>query len=514
MLGLLRIFSWLFMRFLFLFLCIQWSVISSFFSVLRWKQSPLNRNSKWIHGASLIQEKDSEVFSLIDKEWQRQKNSLELIASENYVSSSVLSALGSCLTNKYSEGQPFARYYGGNQHIDELEVLCQKRALDLFHLNPEGWSVNVQSYSGTPANFAVYTALLQPHDRIMGLDLPSGGHLSHGYQTSKRKISASSIFFESMPYTVNPDTGLIDYDEMEKLAKLFKPKLLIAGASSYPRDWDYARMKAIASSINAYFMVDISHIAGFVATKLHNDPFPHCDVITTTTHKSLRGPRAALIYSKKVLSEKINLGVFPGLQGGPHNHQIAAMAVALKEAKEEPVFRNYLQQVLLNTQTLVKELKDTYHYDLVANGSDNHMLVWDIRKPCCGLSASKLEKILEFVSISVNKNFIPSDSQAQTTGSGSSSVMIPHGIRLGTLAMTTRGMKEKDMKTIAGFLSQVVEIVQRISLEERKKSLKEFLHDFYSSENYDQIRKDLGILRGTVEEFSGLFPIPGQAYLI
>jgi glycine hydroxymethyltransferase len=499
------------MTLLFLLFCMELSFSSSFVSFLA-KQSSLNRNSKWIHGASQLttQENDSEVFSLIDKEWQRQKNSIELIASENYVSSSVLSALGSCLTNKYSEGQPYARYYGGNQYIDELEVLCQKRALDLFHLNPEEWSVNVQSYSGTPANFAVYTALLQPHDRIMGLDLPSGGHLSHGYQTSKRKSSASSIFFESMPYTVNPDTGLIDYDEMEKLVKLFKPKLLIAGASSYPRDWDYARMKAIASSINAYLMADISHIAGFAATKLHNDPFPHCDVITTTTHKSVRGPRAALIYSKKALSEKINLAVFPGLQGGPHNHQIAAVAVALKEAKEEPVFRNYLQQVLRNTQTLVKEMKGMYHYDLLTNGSDNHMLVWDIRSACPGLSASKLEKILEFVSISVNKNFIPSDSQLQSTSS--SSLMTPHGIRIGTLAMTTRGMKEKDMKTIAEFLSQVVEIVQRIPLEERKRNMKEFLHDFHSSKNYDQIRKDLITLKGKVEEFSGLFPIPGQAY--
>jgi glycine hydroxymethyltransferase len=214
------------------------------------------------------------------------------------------------------------RYYGGNQHIDELELLCQQRALDLFKLDTQQWGVNVQPYSGSPANFAVYTAVLKPHERIMGLDLPSGGHLTHGYQTTKRKVSATSVYFESMPYRVNSRTGLLDYDDLATLASAFKPKLIIAGASAYPRDWDYARMRTIADSVGAYLMADIAHIAGFIATGLMNSPFDHCDVVTTTTHKSLRGPRAGMIFSRMPLKEAVDRAVFPGLQGGPHNHQI------------------------------------------------------------------------------------------------------------------------------------------------------------------------------------------------
>ena len=303
---------------------------------------------------SELRSSDEEVASLLRKEWRRQKYGIELIASENFVSRAVLQALGSCMTNKYSEGQPGARYYGGNKFIDDMEVLCQNRALQLFGLDKAQWGVNVQPYSGSPANFAVYTALLKPHDRIMGkytldvlkrlnctnyisngllfthlsgLDLPSGGHLTHGYQTLKRKVSATSIFFESMPYRVDSSTGLIDYNEMAKLAELFKPKLLIAGASAYPRDWDYARMRQIADSVGAYLMADMAHISGLVATKQCNNPFEHCDVVTSTTHKSLRGPRSGIIFCKKELLDAINTAVFPSLQGGPHNHQIAALAV-------------------------------------------------------------------------------------------------------------------------------------------------------------------------------------------
>jgi glycine hydroxymethyltransferase len=239
---------------------------------------------------------DIDAWSIISEEWNRQHRSIELIASENFVSTPVLQALGSCMTNKYSEGLPGARYYGGNEFIDKMENLCRKRALDLYSLNSSEWAVNVQPYSGSPANFAVYTALLKPHDRIMGLDLPSGGHLTHGYQTLKRKVSATSIFFESMPYRVHPTTGLIDYDELEKLAELFKPKLIIAGASAYPRDWDYKRMKDISDSVGAYLMADMAHISGLVAAKQCNNPFDYCDVVTSTTHKSLRGPRSGMRY--------------------------------------------------------------------------------------------------------------------------------------------------------------------------------------------------------------------------
>lgn len=238
---------------------------------------------------------DDEAWNIIAEEYNRQYHSIELIASENFVSRPVLQALGSIMTNKYSEGLPGARYYGGNEYIDKMEILCQKRALKLYCLDNSEWSVNVQPYSGSPANFAVYTALLKPHDRIMGLDLPSGGHLTHGYQTLKKKVSATSIYFESMPYRVNPVTGLIDYDELAKLAELFKPKLIIAGASAYPRDWDYKRMKDVADSVGAYLMADMAHISGLVAAKQCNNPFDYCDVVTSTTHKSLRGPRSGIL---------------------------------------------------------------------------------------------------------------------------------------------------------------------------------------------------------------------------
>jgi glycine hydroxymethyltransferase len=284
-----------------------------------------------------LQNADPDVWKLIQKEKERQVEGIELIGSENFVSEAVLEALGSCLTNKYSEGKPGARYYGGNKYIDQLEILCQQRALSLFKLHnkttdePEGseWAVNVQPYSGSPANFAVYTALLQPHDKIMGLDLPSGGHLSHGYQTPKRKVSATSVYFESMPYIVHPTSGLIDYDDLAIRAQHFRPKLIIAGASAYTRDWDYQRMRQIADSVGAYLMADIAHISGLVATGQANNPFKVCDVVTTTSHKSLRGPRAGIIFYKKQFGDAINNAVFPGLQGGPHNNQIGSFLLSV-----------------------------------------------------------------------------------------------------------------------------------------------------------------------------------------
>ena len=296
-----------------------------------------------------LAETDPEVHQIIVAEKERQRAGLEMIASENFTSLPVLECLGSCLHNKYSEGQPGQRYYGGNQFIDQVELLAQQRALALFGLDPAEWGVNVQPYSGSPANFAVYTALVEPHGRIMGLDLPDGGHLTHGFFTPKAKISATSVYFESMPYKVEPSTGLIDYDALEKSAGLFKPKMIIAGVSCYSRSLDYGRFRAIADQNGSWLMADMAHVAGLVAAGVVPSPFPHCDVVTTTVHKTLRGPRAGVIFYRRTVKNvdvetKINMAVFPGLQGGPHNHAIAGIAVAMKQAATEQ-FKDYQKQV-------------------------------------------------------------------------------------------------------------------------------------------------------------------------
>lgn len=396
-----------------------------------------------------LKDSDREIWDLIKKERSRQRNGVELIASENFVSKAVMEALGSCLTNKYSEGLPYARYYGGNKYIDQLESLCQKRVLSLFGLDSLHWSVNVQPYSGSPANFAVYTALLQPRDRIMGLDLPSGGHLTHGYKTNKKNVSATSIFFDTLPYYVDASSGLIDYDGLAKAALQFQPRLIIAGASAYPRDWDYARMRIIADSVGAYLMADIAHISGLVATRQCNSPFEHCDVITSTTHKTLRGPRSGMIICKQHLSKTINSAVFPALQGGPHNHQIAALAVALHEASQ-PSFSVYIKQVIENAASLADAMMQQ-GYIIVTNGTDNHLVLWDVRPT--GLNGAIIEKLSEICEISVNKNAIIGDHSAMSA---------PGGVRLGTSAVTTRGMKQKDMYRLVDWLHRIVLIGQDI----------------------------------------------------
>ncbi|KAJ7958335.1 Serine hydroxymethyltransferase [Quillaja saponaria] len=446
-----------------------------------------------------LSEADPEVRSIIDKEKDRQFKSIELIASENFTSRAVMEAVGSCLTNKYSEGLPGKRYYGGNEYIDELEILCQERALAAFHLDGKKWGVNVQPLSGSPANFEVYTAILNPHDRIMGLDLPHGGHLSHGFMTPKRRVSGTSIYFESMPYRLDESTGLVDYDMLEKTANLFRPKLIIAGASAYPRDFDYPRMRKIADAVGAFLMMDMAHISGLVAASVVGNPFEYCDIVTTTTHKSLRGPRGGMIFFKKDpvlgvdLLSAINNAVFPGLQGGPHNHTIGGLAVCLKHAQSLQ-FKIYQNQVVSNCRALAGRLIE-HEYKLVSGGSDNHLVLVDLRP--LGIDGARVEKILDMASITLNKNSVPGDKSA----------LVPGGIRIGSPAMTTRGLKEEEFVLIADYIHEGVQITLEAKKLVSGSKLQDFMQ-FISSPDFPLI-KQVSALRNKVENLTTRYPIPG-----
>lgn len=452
-----------------------------------------------------LDQSDPELYKMILKEKDRQTRGLELIASENITSLSVLQALSTCLHNKYAEGYPGQRYYGGNEHIDEIELLAQKRALEAFGLSAEEWGVNVQPYSGSPANFAVLTALAGPHGRIMGLDLPDGGHLTHGYQTDKKKISATSIFFESMPYRISPTTGLIDYDQLQLTAKLFRPKLIIAGISCYPRHLDYKRFRAVADENSAILMADMAHVSGLVAAGLAPSPFEYADVVTTTTHKTLRGPRAAVIFYRKGVKsvdkngvktlydydEKINFAVFPGLQGGPHENAIAGIATTMKQAASEE-FKQYQQQVVNNARVLGESLVSS-GYTIVTGGTDNHLVSLDLRP--FGLNGARAERILEEVSIACNKNTVPGDKSA----------LNPGGVRLGTPALTTRGLKEADIVKVVQFIDRGLKLAKEINASAPGKMLNDFKKTLETAEFQAKVKT----IRDDVEAFARQFPLPG-----
>ncbi|KAF2219410.1 serine hydroxymethyltransferase [Elsinoe ampelina] len=451
---------------------------------------------------------DPEIAEIMKKEIQRQKESILLIASENVTSKAVFDALGSPMSNKYSEGYPGARYYGGNEHIDQIELTCQRRALETFGLDSEKWGVNVQCLSGSPANLQVYQAIMRPHDRLMGLDLPHGGHLSHGYQTPTKKISAVSTYFETFPYRVNLETGIIDYDRLEENALMYRPKVLVAGTSAYCREIDYARMKQIADKVGCYLMVDMAHISGLVAGRVNKSPFEFADIVTTTTHKSLRGPRGAMIFFRKGvrktevragkevqvlydLEGPINFSVFPGHQGGPHNHTITALAVALKQAQTDE-FRQYQQQVIKNAKALEHEFK-ARGYTLVTGGTDNHMVLLDL-KPLA-LDGARVEAVLEQVNIACNKNTTPGDKSALT----------PCGIRIGAPAMTSRGMGEEDFKRIAGYIDQSIKIVKKVQGDLPKEANKQ--KDFKVKVASGEI-EDINNLKKEIAAWAGTFPLP------
>jgi glycine hydroxymethyltransferase len=406
---------------------------------------------------SIIKKIDPEIADAISREINRQENTLELIASENIASKAVMAAQGCIMTNKYAEGYPGSRYYGGCDFVDQAENLAIERARQLFHAD----YANVQPHSGSQANMAVYFALLKPGDTVMGMDLSHGGHLTHG-----SGANFSGQLYNFVHYGLSQKTGMIDLDKVAELAKKHRPKLIVAGASAYPRIIDFKAFANIAKSIDAYFMVDMAHIAGLIAADMHPSPIPHAHVVTTTTHKTLRGPRGGLILSQQDFSKSLNSKIFPGIQGGPLMHIIAAKAVALKEAMSDS-FNDYQMQTVKNAASLADTLRDN-NLNLVSGGTDNHLMLLDLRN--IKLTGKKAQIVLEKAGITVNKNAIPYDPE---------SPFVTSGIRIGTPAITSRGMKENEMKIIGTLISQILKQPDNETvIEQTEKAVRDLCHGF------------------------------------
>ena len=391
-----------------------------------------------------LEQYDPQIFELLRQEAARQSGCLRLIPSENYVSKAVMAATGSCLTNKYAEGYPGSRYYEGQQVTDLIETIAIERARKIFKAE----HANVQSHSGAMANLAAYNALIKPGDTIMGLSLPHGGHLTHGW-----KVSFTSKVFNAVRYEVDSDTGEFDFNKIEELAKKHKPKVIISGASAYPRQIDFAKFGEIAKSVGAYHLSDIAHISGLVVAGLHKSPVPYSDIVSTTTHKTLRGPRGGMLLCKAELAGAVDKAVFPGLQGGPHMHTITALAVALAEA-DTPEFVAYAKQIVKNAAILAEKLME-FGFKLFSGGTDNHLMLIDLRDK--GISGRKLAKAMDRARIVCNYNTIPGDPAKPAN---------PNGIRLGTPAVTTRGMKAEQMSQIASFIKKIAENIDNESVIE------------------------------------------------
>jgi glycine hydroxymethyltransferase len=407
----------------------------------------------------------NKILSLIKEEKHRQAETLMMIPSENYTYPEIRQAVGSVLMHKYAEGLPQKRYYQGNSIIDEIELICQTEALKSFSLSSKNWSVNVQSLSGAPANIAAYNALLSPGEKIMSMYLPDGGHLSHGWEYKGKKLTLVSKIWNVEFYKVDPKSQVFNYSQIEIQAKKFRPKLLISGGTAYPREINHAKMGRIAKSVNAYYLADVSHEAGLIAAGVNKSPFGYADVVTMTTHKTLRGPRGALIFAKGTLINQINASVFPGMQGGPHMHTIAGIAIALQKA-QSPAFKKYAHQVVKNAKVLAAELIK-FDFKVISGGTDKHLILVDLRNK--KTNGWFVALALEYAGIVVNRNTIPADT---------ASPYYPSGIRLGTPAITTQGMKEDEMKQIASWINEVVNHIGPgqipVDKEKRDKTLKTF----------------------------------------